>query len=161
MTERDRLFLSHILGAIADIEAFTAEGRALFMSDRKTQSAVLREFEIVGEALKNLSQELIATQPSVPWRQIAGTRDRLIHAYSASISMPCGPWSSKTCLRCAIPLPECSTQAEADIGRRCVACLFLLEPAPAQSLVPVLLHPPSVYSARVAPASLESTRAIV
>jgi uncharacterized protein with HEPN domain len=48
MTERDRLFLSHILGAIADIEAFTAEGRALFMSDRKTQSAVLREFEIVG-----------------------------------------------------------------------------------------------------------------
>jgi uncharacterized protein with HEPN domain len=51
------------------------------MSDRKTQSAVLREFEIVGEAVKNLSQELIATQPGVSWRQIAGTRDRLIHAY--------------------------------------------------------------------------------
>jgi len=51
------------------------------MSDRKTQSAVLREFEIVGEAVKNLSQELIATQPGVSWRQIAGTRDRLIRAY--------------------------------------------------------------------------------
>ena len=81
MTERDRLFLGHILAAIADIESFTTEGRAGLMADRKTQSAVLRQLEIVGEAVKNLSATLTATETVVPWRLIAGTRDRLIHAY--------------------------------------------------------------------------------
>jgi len=81
MNERDRLFLKHILDAIADIETFTAEGRAGFMADRKTQSAVVRQLEIIGEAVKNLSATLTASESAVPWRQIAGTRDRLIHAY--------------------------------------------------------------------------------
>ena len=58
MIERDRLFLGHILEAIADIEAFTAEGRSGFLTDRKTQSAVLRQIEIVGEATRNLSPAL-------------------------------------------------------------------------------------------------------
>lgn len=81
MTERDKLFLRHILGAIADIESFTADGRDVFMVDRKTQSAVLRQLEIIGEAVKNLSPALTASETAVPWRLIAGTRDRLIHAY--------------------------------------------------------------------------------
>ena len=81
MNERDRLFLAHITAAISDIEAFTSEGRAVFMSDRKTQSAVVRQIEIIGEAVKNLSEALRAAEPHVPWRAIAGTRDRLIHAY--------------------------------------------------------------------------------
>lgn len=81
MNERDRLFLKHILDAIADIESFTAAGRAGFMTDRKTQSAVVRQFEIIGEAVKNLSLALTTRENAVPWRQIAGTRDRLIHAY--------------------------------------------------------------------------------
>ncbi len=51
------------------------------MADRKTQSAVIRQLEIIGEAVKNLSATLIETESTVPWRQIAGTRDRLIHAY--------------------------------------------------------------------------------
>lgn len=51
------------------------------MADRKTQTAVIRQLEIVGEAVKNLSRELTASEASVPWRLIAGTRDRLIHAY--------------------------------------------------------------------------------
>ena len=55
MTDRDDLFLTHILAAIADIESFTIEGRSNFMTDRKTQSAVLRQLAIVGEAVKNLS----------------------------------------------------------------------------------------------------------
>jgi uncharacterized protein with HEPN domain len=42
MNERDAFFLAHMLDAMVDIEAFTAEGRAAFMSDRKTQSAVIR-----------------------------------------------------------------------------------------------------------------------
>ena len=51
------------------------------MADRKTQSAVIRQLEIIGEAVKNLSTDLTAGEATVPWRQIAGTRDRLIHAY--------------------------------------------------------------------------------
>lgn len=81
MTERDRLFLAHILAAIADIESFTTEGRNGFIVDRKTQSAVVRQLQIIGEAVKNLSATLIAAEAAVPWRQIAGTRDRLTHAY--------------------------------------------------------------------------------
>ena len=81
MTERDRLFLGHLLEAVAAIESFTTEGRAFFMADLKTQSAVLRQIEIIGEAVKKLSTELVASETAVPWRQIAGTRDRLIHAY--------------------------------------------------------------------------------
>lgn len=81
MTERDGLFLGHLLEAIAAIESFTMEGRAHFMSDLKTQSAVVRQIEIIGEAVKNLSPELVASETGVPWRLIAGTRDRLIHGY--------------------------------------------------------------------------------
>lgn len=81
MNERDRLYLEHILAAIADIGEFTAAGRDDFMSDRKTQSAVIRQLEIIGEAVKRLSAELTGSCPAVPWRQIAGARDRLIHGY--------------------------------------------------------------------------------
>lgn len=81
MNERDRLYLGHVLNAIQAIESFTAEGRAYFMADLKTQSAVVRQIEIIGEAVKNLDAALVAKESNVPWRQIAGTRDRLIHAY--------------------------------------------------------------------------------
>ena len=81
MNDRDALFLKHILLAIADIESFASEGQHGFMADRKTQSAVVRQLEIMGEAVKNLSATVTEGEPSVPWRQIAGTRDRLIHAY--------------------------------------------------------------------------------
>jgi uncharacterized protein with HEPN domain len=81
VNDRDGLFLNHMLGAIAEIESFTADGREGFMADRKTQSAVVRQLEIIGEAAKNLSKTLTESEPTVPWRQIAGARDRLIHAY--------------------------------------------------------------------------------
>jgi uncharacterized protein with HEPN domain len=81
MNERDRLFLGHIQAALADIASFTCEGEPGFFADRKTQSAVIRQLEIIGEAVKNLSADLVAKETAVPWRQIAGARDRLIHAY--------------------------------------------------------------------------------
>lgn len=81
MNERDGLFLAHILEAIADIESFVGAGGDSFMADRKTQSAVVRQLEIIGEAAKNLSAALTARESAVPWRQIAGARDRLIHGY--------------------------------------------------------------------------------
>lgn len=81
MNGRDALFLRHILEAINEIDAYTVDGQAAFLTDRKTQSAVIRQLEIIGEAVKNLSSTLTARETGVPWRLIAGTRDRLIHAY--------------------------------------------------------------------------------
>ncbi len=81
MNERDQLYLRHVLDAIAAIESFTPEGRDRFIADLMTQSAVVRQIEIIGEAVKQLSATVTTSEPSVPWRQIAGTRDRLIHAY--------------------------------------------------------------------------------
>jgi uncharacterized protein with HEPN domain len=60
MIDRDRLFLRHVLNAIDEIGSFTVEGQSTFMSDRKTQSAVIRQLEIIGEAVKNLSVDLTA-----------------------------------------------------------------------------------------------------
>ena len=52
-----------------------------FLADIKTQDAVLRNLEILGEATKNLSTELRAKYPDLPWKGMAGIRDRLIHHY--------------------------------------------------------------------------------
>jgi len=52
-----------------------------FLKDTKTQDAVVRNLEIVGEAVKNLSQETRNREPSIPWKNISGMRDRLIHDY--------------------------------------------------------------------------------
>jgi uncharacterized protein with HEPN domain len=52
-----------------------------FIGDTKTQDAVIRNIEIIGEAAKNLSQSARVKYPEVPWRQMAGSRDRLIHHY--------------------------------------------------------------------------------
>ena len=81
MSERDELYLDHVLQAIARIERYTASGRDAFFSDDMVQSAVIRQLEIVGEAARNLSEQLKASETAVPWRDIAGTRDRLIHGY--------------------------------------------------------------------------------
>ena len=81
MTERDARFLEHILTAIARIERFTATGRAAFFADEMIQSAVVRQIEIIGEAVKKLSTAAVSGETSIPWRAIAGTRDRLIHGY--------------------------------------------------------------------------------
>lgn len=79
MNERDHLDLAHGAAAIDAARSFTTEGRDAFMVDLKTQSAVIRQIEMIGEAVKRLSEEAKAREPGVPWRLIAGTRDRLIH----------------------------------------------------------------------------------
>ena len=53
-----------------------------FMTDLKTQDAVIRNIEIIGEAAKQLPNSFKTTHSDIPWRAIAGTRDRLIHDYS-------------------------------------------------------------------------------
>jgi len=55
--------------------------KAAFLADAKTQSAVLHQLLVIGEAVKRLSPEFRAAHPKVPWKLIAGTRDKLIHFY--------------------------------------------------------------------------------
>ncbi len=56
-------------------------GKAAFLEDAKSQSAVLHQLLIIGEAVKRMSPEFRAAHPEVPWKLIAGTRDKLIHFY--------------------------------------------------------------------------------
>ena len=77
----DRVYLTHIQEAIERIEAYTAEGREAFMADPMVQDAVIRNFEIIGEATKRLGRALKQSRQDVPWRNVAGFRDVLIHNY--------------------------------------------------------------------------------
>lgn len=79
--KNDRVYLEHILEAIGDIQQYTADGHNGFLSDRMQQDAVIRKLQVIGEAVKNLSDATTAAHPYVPWRRIAGMRDRLTHAY--------------------------------------------------------------------------------
>ncbi len=77
----DRVYLEHIRDAIADILSYTNSGRDAFVSDRMRQDATLRKLEVIGQAVKNLSDGCKAHQPEIPWKQIAGLRDKVIHDY--------------------------------------------------------------------------------
>jgi uncharacterized protein with HEPN domain len=77
----DRVYLLHMRDAIDDIAAFTRDGEEAFFADKKTQHAVVRSLQIVGEAAKRISPETRAASADIPWRSIAGMRDRLIHDY--------------------------------------------------------------------------------
>ena len=79
--KRDALYLRHILEAIQKIETYTAAGREAFMDGSHWQDSTIRQLEIIGEATKQLSRELRAQYPDVPWRRMAGLRDVLIHEY--------------------------------------------------------------------------------
>jgi uncharacterized protein with HEPN domain len=79
---RDFDFLLDIQDAIDHILEFTS-GLTMedYLHDRKTQDAVVHNLEVMGEATKNLSDELRTDHPTIPWRDISGTRDRLVHHY--------------------------------------------------------------------------------
>ena len=55
--------------------------REYFLEDLKTQDAVIRNIEIIGEATKNLSDEIRNKYPEIPWNHMIGMRNRLIHGY--------------------------------------------------------------------------------
>jgi uncharacterized protein with HEPN domain len=79
--KRDRVYLDHIREAIERITAYSAAGREEFLHNRMAQDAVIRNFEVIGEAVKHISDGLKDQQPAVPWRRVAGLRNVLIHNY--------------------------------------------------------------------------------
>lgn len=79
---RDEAHVLDILKAARlAIEFKGPEEKAEFLEDAKTQSAVLHQLLVIGEAVKRLSPDFRAAHPEVPWKLIAGTRDKLIHFY--------------------------------------------------------------------------------
>lgn len=77
----DRVYLGHILEAIQDIQRYAGAGREGFMADRMRQDALIRKLEVIGEAVKHMSDTAKQRRPDIPWRRIAGMRDRLTHDY--------------------------------------------------------------------------------
>jgi len=83
-----RLYVDDMLDAIKQIR-FYIEGynQDAFGADRKTQDAVIRNLEVIGEAARNLPEEIKAAASEVEWRKITGLRNILIHEYFG-ISVP-------------------------------------------------------------------------
>ena len=77
----ERLYIVHMVECAERIADYTSAGRDAFMHDPKTQDAVLRNFEVMGEAAKRVPAVTRDACPEVPWRLIAGFRDVLIHQY--------------------------------------------------------------------------------
>lgn len=76
------IFLDHILECIARIEEYTANiTSAEFFKSSQLQDAVIRRIEIIGEAAKNVPDEFKNKWPDIPWKQMAGMRDILVHEY--------------------------------------------------------------------------------
>lgn len=76
-----RVYLRDMLDRIERIEEYTRDGREAFEQSRLIQDGVVRSFEVIGEVVKRLSDDLKAKHPDIPWRRIAGFRDVLIHDY--------------------------------------------------------------------------------
>ncbi len=83
MPKRDlRLFVSDIKESIEAIFSYIdAMSYEIFIQDRKTYSAVIREFEIIGEATKHLPESLTNAYPHIEWRDVKNFRNLLIHEY--------------------------------------------------------------------------------
>lgn len=76
------IYLSEMINAVKAIEDLThGMGREDFLCDAKTKSAVVRQFEMLGEASKAIPENIKTLVPNLPWSRIAGMRDRFIHAY--------------------------------------------------------------------------------
>jgi uncharacterized protein with HEPN domain len=75
-------YLKDIFDSINDIISFVENmSYDEFVSDKKTKYAVIRGFEIIGEATKHIPKKIKDKYPEIPWKQMAGMRDKVIHEY--------------------------------------------------------------------------------
>lgn len=82
MPRDSRVYLEDILEATRKITTYTGSlSKAAFLEDEKTIDAVVRNLEVIGEAVKKLPEDLRARHPALEWKKMAGLRDILIHEY--------------------------------------------------------------------------------
>lgn len=82
MKRDESVYLQHILDAIAKIDSYLqGVTEETFSQQSLVQDGVIRQLEIIGEAVKRVSDNLRSQQPQIPWQDIAGMRDKLIHDY--------------------------------------------------------------------------------
>lgn len=82
MTRDVRLYIEDILDSIAKIEQYIKNiDQQRFLTDTQIQDSVLRRLEIIGEAVKNVPSSFRDKYPQIPWKNVAGLRDILIHEY--------------------------------------------------------------------------------
>lgn len=82
MPRDHRVFLQDVLDAVANVAEFVGSmSRQEFDTDKKTLHAVVRNLEVIGEAVKGVPTDVRVKYPQVPWQRIAGLRDILIHHY--------------------------------------------------------------------------------
>ena len=82
---RDDGSLLDILNAARSIQSFTKDvDEERFLRDELVQSAVIRQFEIIGEASGRISTGFVVDHPAIPWREMVSMRNRLIHGYDVA-----------------------------------------------------------------------------
>jgi len=82
MIKDDLLYIDHILDCIRKINSYI-NGLSLkeFRTNEMIQDAIIRNIEVLGEASKKISHDTKETYPNIPWKEISGMRDKLIHDY--------------------------------------------------------------------------------
>lgn len=83
MKKDPRIYLAQILERIVRIEDFTCVGKKSFLDNPLIQDAVIRNLEVIGEASRRVGAEYQVAHPEIPWREMSGLRNILIHDYES------------------------------------------------------------------------------
>ncbi len=82
MARDEMLYLRHVLDAMDTVEEYLqGVDEQKFKATRLIQDGVIRQIEIIGEAVRHVSKDIRKTYPEIPWQDVAGMRDKLIHGY--------------------------------------------------------------------------------
>jgi uncharacterized protein with HEPN domain len=82
MARDEMLYLRHVLDAMDTVKEYLqGVNEEKFKNTRLIQDGVIRQIEIIGEAVRHVSKDIRKTYPEIPWQDVAGMRDKLIHGY--------------------------------------------------------------------------------